>query len=360
MDQSPYRRLAARLDALPNGFPATGDGAELRLLAKLYSPDEAALTAQLRKTKETPDQLAARIGGDARALREQLKSLAKRGLIAVARTDDGLGYGLLPFVVGIYENQNQALDEELAQLFEDYYTQVFGQANAIEPQFHRVIPVNESIPVNIEIHPYESVQGIVDHAQAWGVIPCICRKQKALIGDPCEHPLDVCMVFSQTPGVFDTVESVRALTRDEALAVLHQAAEAGLVHTSGNYREGVSYICNCCTCACGILRSVSEMGIANSVARSAFVAHVDADACGACETCQDVCQFDALALDDTGIMSVNRVRCVGCGVCTLNCPDDALSLTRRPAGEIKPVPATHLAWDVDRAAARGLNLDDIL
>lgn len=360
MNQSSYQRLAARLDALPNGFPATDDGAELRLLAKLYSPEEAALTAQLRKTKETPDHLAARIGGDARALRKQLKSLAKRGLIAVDRMGAGLGYGLLPFVVGIYENQNETLDAELAQLFEDYYTQAFGQMNAIEPQLHRVIPVNASIPVNIEIHPYESAQGIVSQAQAWGVIPCICRKQKALIGDPCEHPIEVCMVFSQTPGAFDAADSVRALTYDEALDLLHEAAEAGLVHTSGNYQENISYICNCCTCACGILRSVSEMGIANAAARSAFVAQVDADACGACETCIDVCQFDALALDENGIMSVNRVRCVGCGVCMLHCPDDALSLTRRPAEEIKPVPATHQAWDADRAAARGLRLGDIL
>ncbi|MCZ7540040.1 MAG: hypothetical protein M5U29_09030 [Anaerolineae bacterium] len=51
MDWAPYRRLAARLDALPNGFPPTEEGIELRLLAKLYTPEQAALAAELRLTR---------------------------------------------------------------------------------------------------------------------------------------------------------------------------------------------------------------------------------------------------------------------------------------------------------------------
>ena len=33
-----YRKLAQRLDAIPNGFPATESGVELRLLAKIFTP----------------------------------------------------------------------------------------------------------------------------------------------------------------------------------------------------------------------------------------------------------------------------------------------------------------------------------
>ena len=64
-EEKSYQDLAERLDALPNAFPSTEDGAELRLLAKLFTPEEAALAAQLRLTLETPKQLAARIGGEA-------------------------------------------------------------------------------------------------------------------------------------------------------------------------------------------------------------------------------------------------------------------------------------------------------
>jgi hypothetical protein len=58
MEDSPYKRLAERLDALPNGFPPTEDGIELQLLAKIFTPEEAALAAQLRVTQQTPEQIA--------------------------------------------------------------------------------------------------------------------------------------------------------------------------------------------------------------------------------------------------------------------------------------------------------------
>ncbi len=360
MDQSPYKQLAERLDSLPNGFPPTADGAELRLLAYLFSPEEAQLAAQLRPAKETPAQIAARIGGDPDHLRQQLKDMARRGLIAAGRSDDGVGYGLLPFVVGIYEFQGDTIDAELARLFEDYFKSALGPMIALEPQVHRVVPVNESVPVDLEIHPYESVMGLLDQAQAWGVVDCICRKQKALIGEPCGHPVDVCMTLSKTPGAFDKAEMVRALSHDEALAVLQRAADAGLVHTVSNHQQDIWYICNCCTCSCGVLRGISELGIANAVARSAFVCQVNDDVCSSCETCADYCQFDALALGDSGVMQVERMRCVGCGVCVPHCPEAALSLTRHPERENKPIPLTAHDWGVDRAAARGLSLDEWL
>jgi electron transport complex protein RnfB len=361
MTQTPYQQLAARLNSLPSGFPATADGAELRLLEYLFTPEEAALAAQLRMTKETAAQMAARTGADADTLARQLISLAKRGLIGVGRFDDGLRFWLMPFIVGIFEFQGPVIDAEFARLFEDYYRQAFGHVNTIEPQFHRIIPVNESIPIGIEIHPHESAAEIVNQAQAWGVVDCICRKQKALVGDACEHPVeDTCMILSQTPGAFDQATLIHKLTHDEALATLRHAADIGLVHSLGNYREGVTYICNCCTCSCGILRGISEQGLANVVARSAFVSQIDEDRCSSCETCLDACQFAALALTDAGVMSVNRVRCVGCGQCVINCPEEAISLARRPANEIKPVPATEHDWGAARAASRGLNLDEIL
>ena len=54
MDQDVYRRLAERLDAIPNGFPPTESGVELRLLAKMFTPEEAALASVLRLTRESP------------------------------------------------------------------------------------------------------------------------------------------------------------------------------------------------------------------------------------------------------------------------------------------------------------------
>ena len=140
MEQEAYKKLAERLDALPNGFPPTEDGAELRLLAKIFTPEEAELASQLRMTKEVPEQVANRLGRDKAEVRKLLKGMARKGLITAGRTEAGLGYGLMPFVVGIYEFQAGRIDEELASLFEDYYTQAFVDVLRVKPQVHRVIP----------------------------------------------------------------------------------------------------------------------------------------------------------------------------------------------------------------------------
>lgn len=358
MTADPYQLLAQRLDSLPNGFPPTEDGSELRLLACLFAPEEAALAAQLRLTKESPEQIAARTGGDLEQIGQMLKSMARRGLIAAGRTEAGLGFGLLPFVVGIYEMQIGHIDAELARLFEDYYHKAFGGILSVAPPVHRVIPVGESVKVGLEIRPYDSAAEIVANARAWGVLDCICRVQKALIGEACEHPVDVCMALSSKPGAFDHSPVVRALTQEQALETLQRAAQAGLVHSVSNNQRDTWYICNCCTCSCGVLRGLKELGIANVVVRSPFVNQVDEDRCLACGDCLEACQFGALSLGTTA--QVDAYRCTGCGVCVLTCPEGALGLVQRPEAEVPAVPETEMDWMRQRAAARGIDLGQVL
>lgn len=360
MEKNPYKKLAERLDALPNGFPPTEDGVELRLLEKLFTPEEAELASQLRLTREVPEQVAKRLGRDTAEVRAMLKGMARRGLIAAGRTEGGLGYGLLPFVVGIYENQAGSIDKELALLFEAYYMQAFAEIMTTQPQYHRVIPVNESIKVDMELRPFESAAALVNNAQAWGVLDCICRKQKALIGEGCDHPLDVCMTLADVPGAFNGNPVIRALTRDEALGTLQRAADAGLVHSVSNNQKGVHYICNCCTCSCGILRGMAELGIANVVAHSSYINRVDDLLCNGCETCLDYCQFGALTLMDSAVVEVNVVRCVGCGVCVPQCPNEALGMVLRSEEDLILPPETIKEWGAKRAAERGINLSTVL
>ena len=87
MNLDAYKRLAEHLDALPNGFPPTDDGRELRLLAKLFTPEEAELAAQLTSTLETAEEIGSRTGKEASRLRNQLKAMSRRGLIEAGRKD---------------------------------------------------------------------------------------------------------------------------------------------------------------------------------------------------------------------------------------------------------------------------------
>ena len=353
MNTSPYQELAERLNALPNGFPPTDDGRELKLLAKIFTLEEAELASLLTPELETAEEVAARTGRNVDELRAQFKGMSRSGLIEAGKKEGGLAFKLMPFVVGIYEMQLSRMDKEMARLFEDYFQSAFRQVMTVKPQFHRVIPVNETIKNTMEVRPFESAAEIVDKMQSWGVQDCICRKQKALIGDACEHPVDICMVFNPRPNAFDGNPVVRALTHDEAMGTLRRAAEAGLVHSVSNSAEGVYYICNCCTCSCGILRGMAELGIANVVASSAFVNQVDDVLCNGCEDCIKSCQFDALSMDNM-LATVNNIRCVGCGVCVIACSTGALGLVRRPEKEVLQVPATPADWRAQRAVERGL------
>jgi hypothetical protein len=54
-----YERLRGFLDTLPTGFPSTPTGVELRILKKLFTPEEAELTMNLRSKPEGLSQIAA-------------------------------------------------------------------------------------------------------------------------------------------------------------------------------------------------------------------------------------------------------------------------------------------------------------
>jgi len=349
-----YRELARRLDALPNGFPATDSGVELRLLAKLFEPEEARLAANMRLKREPAQAIAERAGIDRDLAYSHLKKMARKGLIRLKRGQGALLFGLMPFAVGFYEEQLPRMDEELAMLVEQYFQETGGAGiTQYRPALQRVIPVEESIPFELEIFPHERASELLENAKSWGVRDCICRVQRRLIGKGCDHPVENCLVFAPVEGAFDHSEVDRAITKEEALQILHEAEEAGLVHSTGNYVEPHYYICNCCTCCCGIMRGLSEFGVPTAIAKADFRAVVDAELCIGCGDCMERCQFDALSLPDA-VCVVDDARCVGCGLCATVCPTDALGLERRPAGQVPRPPTSVKEWGLQRIEARGL------
>ena len=48
-----YEKLAEKLNALPNGFPPAADGVHLCLLEKIFTPEQAEITALLTSEPET-------------------------------------------------------------------------------------------------------------------------------------------------------------------------------------------------------------------------------------------------------------------------------------------------------------------
>ncbi len=100
MSKNIYRKLAQRLDAIPNGFSPTESGAALRLLAKIFTPDEAALASVMRLTAEPAADIAARAGVKPDETYQILKKMSRQGLIRVKKREGQLVFGLMSFVVG--------------------------------------------------------------------------------------------------------------------------------------------------------------------------------------------------------------------------------------------------------------------
>jgi len=325
---------------------------ELRLLAKLFSEEDAALAATLSMEPRSLEDIASENALSEPEAKQNLIGMVKRGLIDIKR-EEGVGFTfhLIPFVVGFYERQNAKIDKEFAELFEQYYLESFHQTMLSEPSVHRIIPLEKAIPVDIDVMPYEKASNYLDQAQSWGVLDCICRVQKRLIGQGCEHSVRNCLVFSPKPNAFVRTEEIETLTKEQALEVLEEADREGLVHSVNNAQNEVYYVCNCCTCSCGVLRGMVEYGSENSIARSDFYARVDAELCTGCEACLERCAFQAMSMVE-GICEVDISACYGCGLCISACETEALSLIQKDPAEREIPPEDDDAWRKKRAAMR--------
>ena len=100
------RGLANRLDQFPNGFPETESGVELKILRKIFSPEEAEMALKIRPLPETAEQIAERLGKPAKEMESILDDVAKKGQIGTTKMAGQQAYMLFPFVVGIYEFSN--------------------------------------------------------------------------------------------------------------------------------------------------------------------------------------------------------------------------------------------------------------
>ncbi|PLX40049.1 MAG: hypothetical protein C0608_10120 [Deltaproteobacteria bacterium] len=76
-----YKKLAAHLDDLPGGFPSTESGVELKILKKLFSPEEAALAVKLTLIPEEAYVIAHRAGENIDKVKEKLHEMSRKGLI---------------------------------------------------------------------------------------------------------------------------------------------------------------------------------------------------------------------------------------------------------------------------------------
>ena len=127
----------------------------------------------------------------------------------------------------------------------------------------------------------------------------------------------------------------REVTLEELMEIMERAEKEGLVHETFNMQDTATFICNCCSCCCGFLKSVKEQSNYGAITKSNFDPIINRDLCTLCETCMKICPMNAIyhhwphkkdLTDD--IMKIRFDLCIGCGVCASNCPSDAITLEK--------------------------------
>lgn len=346
-----YQQLAHHLDRLPGGYPATESGVELRILRRLFSPQDAELALHLTLIPEEARVIAHRSGLPIAETQQRLEDMASRGLIySTHHRQRPTEYMALQFVIGIWEFQVNRLNEGLVQDVDEYFRTMFNVDVWRKAPQLRTIPIAESIAYPNQVLAYEQAREIVRKQDKILVADCICRKERNLVGEGCDKPLETCLVFGGGASFYERYGMGRRISVDEALAVLDTADRAGLVLQPNNAQEAIN-ICCCCGDCCGVLRNVKRYPRPAEVISTPFLAQVDVDLCAGCGVCETRCQMEAIVLED-GVCMIKTERCIGCGLCVTTCTTNALSLQRK--AEAPAVPRTSIDTNLHLGRERGV------
>lgn len=337
-----YRRLQQHLDQMPVPFPATESGVELRMLRKLFTPEQAGVALALSAFPELPRTILKRLDGawTLDLLKETLEAMAREGLIERVRIRGAKRYGKSVLAVGIYERQLTRLTPELQRDVEEYFDEAFGEAfHSVRPQQMRVVPAKTRITAERPVANYDDLRAFVVSGKGpVAVMDCICRHGRDLIAEPCRQTTlrETCITFGPAArGMVDSGAG-RFVEREEALDILTRADAEGLVLQSQNTTEPL-FVCCCCGCCCGVLRSAKRAPEPARLFMTNYTVAVHADDCIGCANCEPRCQMDAVRVID-GIAIVDQTRCIGCGLCVTTCSTDAMQL--QPAPSPTPPPAS--------------------
>jgi hypothetical protein len=245
-----YERLAVFLDELPAGFPRTESGVELRILHKLFSPEQAELFQHLSLVPEPARVVAFRARQPLEQVAGMLEEMEQKGLISGNhKPGRPAEFAAAHFAIGFYEEQVNHLDQELVELVGEYLP-AFIEHGAWElvPQL-RTIPVGESITVQAGVMPYERAEEIVRAHTTFAVRNCICRQGQQLIGKDCGKPLETCLSFGGAAHQTVYTGRGRFITLDETLAILKQRRRP----TGAAPPTRKSNLICACGCCCGVL-----------------------------------------------------------------------------------------------------------
>ena len=343
-----YVQIAENID---KGFQTApkADGelsrAFIAYLKIVYKPEEAEVVQHLNmppNTKTAEEVIAA--ADDPQTVQSTLDELRNKGFIT--KTKKG-GYSL-PLISNLvnlhmFYPDLKPDDLEAAKLYQDFFIKgkfykYYGTSGKGTPSL-RAIPIEESISPEEKVFEKEEAHEFINSlgTEDLALVPCPCRtRTEKLDIRECrdQFPIGSCIMIGSSARLFTNLGLGKQVTKEQAIEYLDKMIEVGLIAAADNYMDDPhTIICLCCGCCCSNVRGRTRWDNPTAVLPSQFLP-MAGDDCSMCETCIDRCILDALYMDnDEGRSVADPDKCIGCGVCTIDCPEETLKLRRYERNE---------------------------
>lgn len=370
-----YNHLVERLNRFPQGAPPSES--LFQILKILFSEQEAELVAQLPIKPFTLKQASRIWKMDSASARNVLDGLCSRAILLDSEGPDGqTTYVLPPPMAGFFEFSMMRLRGDVDQKLlgkllyqycnveEDFVHSLFTRG---ETQLGRIFVYESAIP-ETTVLDYERASEIIRSASHRGVGVCYCRHKMETVGRDCQAPKEICLTLNNTAYSLAKAGYAREVDAVEGLDLLQQARDHHLVQFGENERQGVNFICNCCSCCCEALIAARRFGHMRPVHTTNFIPRLEVGSCTGCGKCVNACPVEALALVSANdphqpgrkVVKLDEDACLGCGVCVHTCARSVIHLEARAERVITPLNSTHrvVVMAIERGMLQNLIFDN--
>ncbi|MDY6844599.1 MAG: 4Fe-4S binding protein [Thermodesulfobacteriota bacterium] len=343
MTDTLYYRIAEAVEESIQGAPKVGgkfSQAFISYLKLVYTEKEAELVQHLAMPSKfkSAQEIAEVSGRDVHEVKEILEAVSrKRGILSV---NESYCLPAVPGLLNIHQGYREVRpgDEEASKLYQQFFIQEgyykYYETSEKGTPWMRTIPVERTIEKGEKILIAEEAHALISNLNTEDLVlntcPCRTRTEKLGIRE-CKdkYPIGSCIIIGLGAQRLESLGMGKRVTKQQAIQYLDEMQKLGLVAATENYKTpDPTLICLCCECCCSQVRGRTRWDNPSSLLPSNFIPHAN-EACTMCGACVDRCFFGALTLDEeAGKVVANSQECIGCGVCTIKCPQEALKLCR--------------------------------